>query len=318
MNSRRPQTIVIALGGNALLSGHGGEQEQRAAIARTCRQIARLVGSGARVVLTHGNGPHVGQLLIQQEQAQELVPPWPLDVCGAMTQGQIGYLLQQALGEALGAEGLNKPVVTVITQVVVDACDPAFLEPTKPIGPFYSLSEAEPLQRTRGYVIKRVGRGPRAYRRVVPSPRPIEIVEWRVIHKLVAAGHVVIACGGGGVPVVRENGRLRGVEAVIDKDLASERLATALGAHVLLILTDVKRVALRYGTPQQLDLERLTLEEAKRHLQSGEFPPGSMGPKIEAAILFLENGGERAIIASLEQAKEALEGQAGTEIVRDL
>ncbi len=318
MNSNRPETIVIALGGNALVSPHGkgSLEEQIEAIGRSCQQIAQIVKSGSRVVLTHGNGPQVGQLLIQQEQAKDLVPPLPLDVCDAMTQGQIGYLLQQALVQALRWEGLMTCAATVITQVVVDPNDPAFRDPTKPVGPFYSKSEAEWLHESRGYVLKRVGNGHRAYRRVVPSPQPSEIVEWKVIRGLMEAGHVVIACGGGGVPVICEDGQLRGVEAVIDKDLASERLASALGAQVLMILTDVERVALRFGTPEQVDLERLSLEEAKRYLAAGEFPPGSMGPKMEAVIRFLENGGERAIITSLDRAQEALGGQAGTEIVR--
>ncbi|OGF55850.1 MAG: carbamate kinase [Candidatus Fraserbacteria bacterium RBG_16_55_9] len=318
MNAKEKETIVIALGGNALSSPHGkgSIEEQMEAIGRSCQQIARIVRSGTRVVLTHGNGPQVGQILIQQEQAKGVVPPLPLDVCGAMTQGQIGYLLQQALAQALRAEGLKVPVVTVVTQVVVSSGDPAFKEPTKPIGPFYSKSEAEWLHKSKGYVIKRMGSGHRAYRRVVPSPYPREIVEGRTICRLVTSEHVVIACGGGGVPVIREGGRLRGIEAVIDKDLASERLASALGAQALMILTDVERVALHFGTPEQINLERLSVEEAKRYLAAGEFPSGSMGPKIEAAIRFLGNGGERAIITSLDRAQEALAGQAGTQIVR--
>jgi carbamate kinase len=318
VNAKRKETILIALGGNALSppQGKGSIEEQIEAIGRSCQQIAGIVKGGAHVVLTHGNGPQVGQLLIQQEHAKDLVPPLPLDVCGAMTQGQIGYLLQQALAQALYAEGLAVPVATVITQVTVELGDPALEKPTKPIGLFYSKSEAEWLRQSKGYVIRRVGNGSKPYRRVVPSPQPREIVEAKIIEDLVSLGYVVIACGGGGVPVLRENGRLRGVEAVIDKDLASERLATALGAQVLMILTDVERVALRFGTPEQVDLDRLTLRDAKRHLAAGEFPPGSMGPKVEAAIRFVENGGERAIITSLDQAQGALEGRAGTAIVR--
>jgi carbamate kinase len=317
MNNASSERIVIALGGNALSppEGRGEIREQREAIRRSAEQIARILKGGARVVLTHGNGPQVGRLLIQQEEARRLVPPLPLDVCVAMTQGEIGYMLQQSLQSALKTQGLAVPVVTVVTQVLVDPNDPAFEEPTKPVGPFYSEREAEELRMTKGYALKRVGNGEKPYRRVVPSPRPLEIVERRCIDKLVRAGHVVITCGGGGVPVIPHNGRLEGVEAVIDKDLASERLATAWGAHTLLILTDVERVALHYDTPEQIELETLTVAEAKRHLATGEFPPGSMGPKIEAAVRFLENGGRRAIIASLEQAQEALAGWAGTEIV---
>jgi len=307
MDTKEQETIVIALGGNAIAPPHGTGSlaEQIDLMSRSCRQIARIVKRGARGVLTHGNGPHVGQLVIQQEQAKDLVPPLPLDVCGAMTQGQIGYSLQQILAHALRSEGLTLPVATIITQVIVDPDDAAFTDPTKPIGPFYSQSEAEELCENQGYVIRRVGNGNKPYRRVVPSPHPIEIVEYKTIRELVALGHVVIAGGGGGVPVVREDGRLRGVEAVIDKDLASERLATALGAEVLLILTDVERVALHYGTPEQVDLDCLSVEQAGRYLASGEFPSGSMGPKIEAAIRFLESGGRRALIASLDQAEEA-------------
>jgi len=314
MSAKGKETIVIALGGNALAS-RGTWEEQLEVIAESCRKIVEIVASGAKVVLTHGNGPQVGELLIQQEQASRIVKPLPLDACVAMTQGQIGYLLQQALRQQLHARGLRVPVVTLITQVLVDENDPAFAEPTKPIGPFYSEEEAERLRRTKGYILKRVGSEKRAYRRVVPSPRPLAILEEGCIRDLLASGHLVIACGGGGVPVILRDGRLEGVEAVVDKDLASERLASALKAHTLLILTDVERVALRFGSPQQIDLESLTISEARRYLDAGEFPPGSMGPKIEAAIRFLENGGERAIIASLMQAYEALEGRAGTAII---
>jgi carbamate kinase len=317
MSGKATETLLIALGGNAISSpqGRGEIAEQMEAIHRSCRVIARIIQRGAQVVLTHGNGPQVGNLLIQQEEAQKTVPSLPLDVCVAMTQGQIGYLLQQALQNALKAYDLSIPVTTVITQVVVDPRDPAFENPTKPIGPFYSEREAERLQREKGYMLKRIGQGEKPYRRVVPSPKPLEIVEEGGIRELVEAGHVVIACGGGGVPVVRTGSCLRGVEAVVDKDLASERLATALGLKTLLILTDVERVALRYGTLEQIELEELSLEEARRYLKEGEFPPGSMGPKIEAAIKFLEHGGERVVIAALNQAEEALAGRAGTEIV---
>ncbi len=317
-HARASEKVVIALGGNALVppEGQGDVREQLRSIRGSAQQIAKIISEGAQVVLTHGNGPQVGHLLLQQEEARRWAPPQPLDVCVAMTQGQIGYLLQQALQSALRERGLSPPVVTVVTQVLVDPRDPAFEEPTKPIGPFYSEEEAEELRRTKGYALKRVGNGERPYRRVVASPRPLGIVEEDGIRELVEAGCVVIACGGGGVPVMRTDGCLRGVEAVVDKDLASERLATALRADTLLILTDVERVALRYDTPEQVDLERLTAEEARRYLEAGEFPPGSMGPKVEAAVRFVENGGKRAVIASLTQAVQALEGRAGTTIVR--
>jgi carbamate kinase len=311
------KTVVIALGGNALLdpNTNGSVAEQIRTIERSCARVAQIIARGYRVVVTHGNGPQVGNLLIQQEEAKELVPPLPLDVCGAMTQGQLGYLIQQKLREALAQMGIAKPVVTVVTQVRVDRDDPAFGEPTKPIGPFYAERE-RPLLEQKGYVLKRVGKGAKPWRRVVASPQPKEIVEIESIKALIAAGAIVIACGGGGVPVVREDGRWRGVEAVIDKDLASALLAEELGAEILLILTDVDRVALFFGTPQQVFLDRLSVSEARKYLLEGHFPPGSMGPKIEAAVRFVEGRGERAYITSLERAVEALEGRAGTEIYR--
>lgn len=313
MNTNK--TVVIALGGNALLDPktNGSIAEQIRTIEHSCAKIAQIIAAGYRVVVTHGNGPQVGNLLIQQEEARELVPPLPLDVCGAMTQGQLGYLLQQKLREALASFGIVKPVVTVVTQVLVERDDPAFAEPTKPIGPFYAEREL-PFLEQKGYVLRRVGRGAKPWRRVVASPEPKEIVEVESIKALLAAGSIVIACGGGGVPVVREDGRLSGVEAVIDKDLASALLAEELGAEILLILTDVERVALFFGTSQQVFLEKLSVREARKYLLEGHFPQGSMGPKIEAAVRFIEGGGERAYITSLEKAPEALAGRAGTEI----
>lgn len=296
------QTIVVALGGNAL--GRNSIQALDAGLAT----VAEVVRQGFKVVITHGNAPQVGELLIQQEEAKKLVPPMPLDVCVAMTQGQIGYLIQQRLQEKL-----KKPVVTVITQVLVDRVDPAFGDPTKPIGPVYSERETLELK-AKNYVLKKVGRGAKPYRRVVASPRPLKIIEERCIKDLIESGHVVIACGGGGVPVIREGGHLQGVEAVVDKDLASALLACALRAEKFLILTDVEKVSLFFGTPQQINLETLSLKEAKKYLAEEHFAPGSMRPKIEAAIHFLENGGERVIIASLGQAYQALEGKAGTQI----
>lgn len=316
MNTNK--TVVIALGGNALLdpNTNGSVVEQIRTVERSCERIAQIIAQGYRVVITHGNGPQVGNLLIQQEEAKGLVPPLPLDICGAMTQGQLGYLIQQKLSEALGQLGIAKPVVTVITQVRVDRDDPAFADPTKPIGPFYPERERPALEQ-KGYVLKKVGKGAKPWRRVVASPEPKDIVEIESIKELIAAGSIVIACGGGGVPVVYENGHWRGVEAVIDKDLASALLASELGAEILLILTDVERVALFFGTPQQIFLDKLSLSEARKYLSEGHFPPGSMGPKIEAAIRFIEGGGERAYITSLEKALEALEGRAGTEICKE-
>lgn len=316
MNTNK--TVIIALGGNALLNPNtnGSFREQMQTIERSCQAITKIIREGYRVVLTHGNGPQVGQLLIQQEEAKKLVPPWPLDVCGAMTQGQLGYLLQQKLSEALQQAGLRHAVVTVITQVRVERDDPAFSQPTKPIGPFYSDRERSALEQ-KGYVLNRIAQGAKPWRRVVASPEPKEILEIGSIKALLAAGSIVIACGGGGVPVARENGRWQGIEAVIDKDLASALLAQELGAELLLILTDVEQVALHFGTPHQVFLEKLSVREARKYLFEGHFPAGSMGPKIEAAVRFVEKGGERAYITSLRKAREALVGRAGTEICRD-
>lgn len=311
----RPLT-VIALGGNAIASakGRGTLDEQRVAIMESSAQIAAIIADGHRVVLTHGNGPQVGALLLQQELSSDDVPPMPLVICGAMTQGQIGYLFQQALRQALADRNIVQTVASVVTQVVVDPTDPAFENPTKPIGPFYSEAEARKFEGRPDYVINEVGTGDRPFRRVVPSPAPLEIIEAPSIRALVEDDQLVIACGGGGVPVIRRDGRLEGIDAVIDKDLATERLASSLGAETLMILTDVERVALRYGTPEQQDLDQLSLERARSYLADGEFPAGSMGPKIEAAVRFLENGGERVVITSLDRASEALAGQAGTSV----
>ncbi|MFB6285938.1 MAG: carbamate kinase [Candidatus Bipolaricaulia bacterium] len=311
-------TAVIALGGNAISSaqGHGTLEEQRAAVQDSAAQIAEIIADGRRVVLTHGNGPQVGALLLQQELSSEDVPPVPLDVCVAMTQGQIGYLFQQALRQTLAERGISQPVASVTTQAVVDPEDGAFDRPSKPIGPFYTEAEAERFANQPGYVIERVGQGERPYRRVVPSPDPLEIVEAANIASMVANDQLVIACGGGGVPVIRRNGQLEGIDAVIDKDLATERLASSLDAETLMILTDVERVAVRYGTPEQAELDRVSLADAKAYLENGEFPAGSMGPKVKAAVRFLENGGRRAVITSLRQARDGLDGEAGTSVVQ--
>lgn len=305
------ERIVVALGGNAIWQAgqRGTIEEQRANVAATCRQIAALLAGGHEIVVTHGNGPQVGDILIRNEEAAGRVPPMPLDVCGAESQGMIGYLMQQSLGDALRAQGQRRSVVTLVIQVRVDAADPAFQHPTKPIGPYLSPERAGEL-RARGQSVRET---PRGWRRVVPSPRPLEIVEIDVVTRLLAAGVVVIAAGGGGVPVVRDaSGRLRGVEAVIDKDLAADLLARGVGAETLLILTDVPKVTLGYGTPGERPLDRLSAGEAEEYLRRGEFPPGSMGPKVEAALSFVRSGGRRALITSLDRAVETLEGRAGT------
>ncbi len=308
------KTIVIALGGNAIKRAEeeGTAEQQLRNVKITCKHILEIIKRGYRVVITHGNGPQVGNLLIQQEEASRLVPPQPLDILGAMTQGQIGYMLQQTLINYLREEKLNIPVATIITQVLVDKDDPDFNNPSKPVGPFYTRKEAEKLIEEKGYIIKKVKPGRKAYRRVVPSPDPIEIIEKDVIKMLVDAGFIVIASGGGGIPVIDQNGQLRGVEAVIDKDLAGERLAEIVDADIFLILTDVEKVKLNFRKPNEKDLDKLTIAEAEKYLEEGHFLPGSMEPKVKACIRFLKARGEKAIITSLDKAVEALEGKTGT------
>ena len=260
------KTIVIALGGNAIKKAdeEGTAQQQLQNVKVTCKHILEIIKRGYKVVITHGNGPQIGNLLIQQEEARKLVPPQPLDILGAMTQGQIGYMLQQTLINYLRKEGLNTPVATIITQVLVNKDDPDFNNPSKPVGPFYTRKEAEKLIEKKGYVIKKVKPGRKAYRRVVPSPNPIEIIEKDIIKMLVETGAIVIASGGGGIPVISEKGQLKGVEAVIDKDLAGEKLAEIVNADIFLILTDVEKVKLNFGKPNERDLDRLTIAEAEK------------------------------------------------------
>ncbi len=295
--------------------GRGTIQEQLDAVSGTCQELVKIVSGGHQVIITHGNGPQVGALLIQNEEAREEIPPRPLDVCVAETQAWIGYMIQQILGNKLKAEGISRGIVTVITQVKVDSNDPAFQNPTKPVGPFYTREEAEKLRREKGYVMKEIER--MKYRRVVPSPEPKSIVEIAAIRRLVEAGFLVIASGGGGIPVVEgRDGTLQGREAVIDKDLVGQILAQEIGAQILLFLTNVPGVAIDYGEKEERFLDELTLKEAKRYLAEGEFPPGTMGPKIEAAIRFLESGGKKAVVSLLENGFEALNGRAGTTITR--
>lgn len=305
MNKR----IVVALGGNAIQPPQkaGTAANQFASVRETCAQLADMIRQGYQVILTHGNGPQVGSILLQNEEAKQAVPPMPLDVCGAQTQGFIGYMMQQSMGNQLP----NLSVATVVTQVEVGVDDPAFQHPTKPIGPFYSPAEAERLQTEKGWsMVEDSGRG---WRRVVPSPTPLAIVEKEAISALLEQGILVIAAGGGGIPVTRAaDGKLNGVEAVIDKDLAGERLAADVEANILLILTDVEAVALNWGTPEQEFLSELNVSQARNFQHQGHFKAGSMGPKVEAACRFVENGGELAVIASLGNALAALQGNSGT------
>jgi carbamate kinase len=313
---KRPRTVVVALGGNAILQpGQVGTfEEQLFNVDGAMRRIAALAAAGWRVVLTHGNGPQVGNLLIQNALAAKTVAPMPMDVCGAMSQGQIGYMAAQTLANHLRRRKLEAPVVTVVTQVAVDPKDKAFEHPSKPVGPFYSEAEAQRLMLEEGHAMREdAGRG---WRRVVPSPEPREIVELPAIRALVAGGAVVVCSGGGGVPVVRSRGRLSGTDAVIDKDLAAALLARELAAEALLILTDVSCAYLHYGTPEQQALGTLTAAEMRALAAAGHFKAGSMGPKVEACLRFAEAGGE-AVIASLTEVEEALAGSAGTHILPD-
>lgn len=270
-----------------------------------------MVKQGYRVVITHGNGPQVGNILIQNLHSQDLVPAMPLDVCGAKSQGLIGYMIQQSLHNELAKEGVNVPVVTVLTQVIVDENDPAFKNPTKPIGPFYTEEEARRFASQRGETWKEdSGRG---WRKVVPSPLPVEIFEKSAIGTLIREGAVVIAAGGGGIPVIQKGNTLHGIEAVIDKDLASSKLARDINADILMILTDVERVAINYRTPSEAYLTAITVDEAKKYMDEGQFGAGSMGPKVQAAIDFASCG-KTSIIASLTRSLDALEGKTGTTI----
>ena len=303
------KTLIVALGGNALIKfgEEGTTEEQFRNLRVPISQIADLA-KDYNIIITHGNGPQVGNLLLQQE-ATEFVSKRPLQILVAETQGQIGFMIESTLDEELMKIELDeeKLFLTILTYVKVDSEDPAFKKPTKPIGPAYPV-------RTQSGQVKTA----KGWRRVVPSPKPIKIYQWREIKRLMdLGGWIVIACGGGGIPVIKEAKRLYGVEAVIDKDLASSKLAEQIGADILLIATDVEKVALNYGTQNQKDLEKLSVSEAKKYLEEEHFPAGSMGPKIQAVINFMEAGGERAIITSIEKIKAALEGKAGTHIYLD-
>jgi carbamate kinase len=306
---------VVAIGGNSLVRGDDASVDAaRAALAETCAPLAAMAADGWMLAITHGNGPQVGFGLLRVEAAVQVAPRQPLDVVGAETQGAIGYLLQQTLGAALAARGVRRPVATVVTQVVVDPHDPAFAHPTKPIGPFYHPVEADARRRLGWIMVEDAGRG---WRRVVPSPEPLEIVEVDAIRALVASGVTVIAAGGGGIPVVQRERGYVGVEAVIDKDLAAAVLARGLGARLLVISTAVEHVVLHYGTPRARPLGRVALADVKRYLAEGHFPPGSMGPKITAAVRFLEGGGEAVVITAPWALARALAGETGTHIVPD-
>jgi carbamate kinase len=312
-----PRCLLLALGGNAIIPPHGAGtiEEQIAITGRTLAPVAAGLDQATRLVITHGNGPVVGNIVLRNEAARDTVPPMPLDVCDADSQGGLGYMIQQAMRNALKRVGKEREVAAVVTQVLVDPDDPAFSHPTKPIGPFYRQEAADRLRASRGWqMIEDSGRG---YRRVVPSPKPLAIIEVKTIRALIEAGVVVVAAGGGGIPVVRRpDGMVAGVEAVIDKDLSAVLLARSVGADQLVIVTGVDRVAIGYNTPRQQDLEVIAIDDAQHYLAAGEFPPGSMGPKIEAALEFLAAGGREVIITSPGALGPALEGRHGTRIVR--
>ena len=310
--------LVIALGGNALQTKNSAPtaEAQLEVVKQTCEYVAQLSAGGHELTVVHGNGPQVGRIVLASETAKDVVPPMPFDVCGAMSQGYIGYHIQQALRQSLARRNLNIPVVSLVTQVVVDKADPAFKNPTKPIGGFYTKEEADQLVAEKGYDVKEdAGRG---YRRVVASPIPKRIVEIEEV-KMLRDKAIVVTCGGGGIPVVEnEDGSLEGVAAVIDKDFAAELLAEQIDADALVILTEVEKVAINWGKPEQKNLDHMTLDEAKRYCEEGHFAPGSMLPKVQAGMKFVTaNPGKKAIITSLDKAIEALEGKTGTVITFD-
>lgn len=309
--------VILAIGGNSLI-----KEKNRISLAwqyetlkETVRYITDLVQEGPELVITHGNGPQVGFIYRRGELARHELPLIPLDICGADTQGAIGYMLQKALLNEFRRRGISKKASTVVTQTLVDKDDPAFKYPTKPIGSFMTEQEAQSHQKESGWhIMEDAGRG---FRRVVPSPRPKEIIELDVVQVLIKAGYIVIAGGGGGIPIIRnEEGDLEGVEAVIDKDLGSSLLGRTLGADTFIILTGVDSAYLNFGKKEQKPIRYATLKEMRRYLDEGHFQPGSMGPKVEAVIEFLEGGGRKAIITSPENLMKSLRGEAGTVIER--
>lgn len=320
------QLVVCAIGGNSLIKNpsRASFQDQYQTACETARSLADIVAGGLRLIVTHGNGPQVGFMLIRSHLARNRLPEIPLDACNAMTQAEIGYMLQMALKNEFHVRGIDRAVATIVTQVRVDPDDPAFGNPSKPVGPFYTKREAMVLKKELDWVMREdAGRG---FRRYVASPEPKEIIERPEIEALVKAGTVVIAVGGGGIPVVNQErspqspvgspqSELRGVAAVIDKDLASSLLATEVGARILVVSTSVERVFLNYRQPNQTALDLVTLADAEKHFRAGQFPAGSMGPKIDAALRFLKAGGERVIITDPAHLSAAVAGKAGTRIV---
>jgi carbamate kinase len=316
MADPKPRLAVVAFGGNALLrpEDRGTQEEQIARAKQAARWLAEIVRYGYKLIVVHGNGPQVGNILVQAEEASTKIPPQSLDVCVAQTEGSIGFMLQQAIRNRLESINVGGEVATILTEVEVDASDPAFKRPTKPIGPFFTRYRAEALERDLGWTMKEdSGRG---WRHVVPSPRPLRILNLNTIAHMLDTAAVVIAAGGGGIPVVRgRDGAWRGIEAVIDKDYASAKLASDLKADRFIILTGVPKVAIDFGKPTERFLDRMTVAEAEQHMADGQFPPGSMGPKIDSALQFVREAKQEVLITDVEVLREALEGKDGTVIV---
>ena len=316
MSDQKPKLAVVAFGGNALLrpEDRGTQEEQIARAKQAARWLAEIVRFGYKLIVVHGNGPQVGNILVQAEEASTKIPPQSLDVCVAQTEGSIGFMLQQAIRNRLESIGVGGEVATILTEVEVDANDIAFKRPTKPIGPFFTRYRAEALERDLGWTMKEdSGRG---WRHVVPSPRPLRILNINTIAHMLDTAAVVIAAGGGGIPVVRgRDGAWRGIEAVIDKDYASAKLASDLKADRFIILTGVAKVAIDFGKPTQRLIDRMTVAEAEKHMADGQFPPGSMGPKIDSALQFVREAKQEVLITDVEVLREALEGKDGTIIV---
>jgi carbamate kinase len=312
----RPKIALVAFGGNAMLpeNQRGLQSEQMRNAARAAELMVQIVQKGYELIIVHGNGPQVGNLLIQMEEAANRIPPYSLDVCDAMTEGSMGFMLERALVNELRRRSIDKEVASLVSQVVVDQDDPAFAKPTKPVGPFYQKFRAQELAREKKWtMVEDAGRG---YRKVVPSPKPIDVVNNRIIRELVEAGRIVIAAGGGGIPVIlNANGLFEGVEAVIDKDYAASLLAREVKADLFIILTAIERVFIDFGKPEQREAPVLTVDEARKHLAEGQFPPGSMGPKIRAAIEYIEAGGREVLITKDTHLKAALINRSGTRIV---
>lgn len=310
---------LIAFGGNAMLSANekGTAKEQYNNARKAAKLMVDIIKKGFELIVVHGNGPQVGNVLLQMESASDTVPPFPLDVCDAMTEGSMGYMLERAILNELRRQSIDKEVVTIMTQVIVDREDGAFANPTKPIGPFYNVSRAKQLKKVNKWaMVEDAGRG---FRRVVPSPKPIDVVPKKAIRSMVEEGIIVIAAGGGGIPVfLNSRGCVQGVEAVIDKDFASSLIAKEAGVDLFIILTGIDRVMENFGKENARPVKKMDLNKAQKMLDEGQFPAGSMGPKISASIEYIEGGGKEVIITSSEKFRLALVGKSGTKIVRDL